>query len=126
MNPFTKSLAAKLGASKLQDFIAHWDALEQLVIRVFRGKAASEADEAEYTQLRTWLQTHYADWREKLEPHWRQAKVAGQLATEDPFTKLFAPAHAAEFLNNWPALQALPAAREGLNRLVIGDEETRR
>ncbi len=126
MNPFTKSLAAKLGASKLQDFIAHWDALEQLVIRVFRGKAATEADEAEYSQLRTWLQAHYADWQVALQPHWQQAKVAGQLATEDPFAKLFAPAHAADFLDNWPALQALPAAREGLNRLVIGDEETRR
>ena len=119
MNPFTKSLAVKLGTSKLQEFIAHWDALEQLVIRVFRGKAANEADEAEYAYLRTWLQANYADWRATLEPHWQHAKVAGQLATEDPFAKLFAPDHAADFLNNWPALQALPAAREGLNRLVL-------
>jgi DNA-binding transcriptional LysR family regulator len=120
MNPFTKSLAAKLGTSKLQDFIAHWDALEQLVIRVYRGKAVTEADEAEYTQLRAWLQANYEAWREALQPHWQQAKIAGKLATEDPFAKLFTPQHAADFLNNWPALQALPAAREGLNRLVIG------
>ena len=125
MNPFTKSLATKLGASKLQAFIAHWDALEQLVIRVFRGKVASEADETAYTELRIWLQANYAEWQVALQPHWQLAKIAGQPATEDPFAKLFAPAHAADFLNNWPALQALPAAREGLNRLVLGMEEIR-
>ena len=119
MNPFTKSLAAKLGAGKLHEFIAHWDALEQLVMRVYRGKAVAAADEAEYSQLRIWLQGNYANWRDPLQPHWQQAKVAGKLATEDPFAKLFAPEHAADFRDNWSALQALPAAREGLNRLVL-------
>ena len=120
MNPFTNSLAAKLGASKLQDFIAHWDALEQLVIRVFRGKVANEADEAEYHPTACLAASPLCRLAcEPLKPHWQQAKVAGQLAIEDPFAKLFAPEHAADFLNNWPALQALPAAREGLNRLVL-------
>jgi hypothetical protein len=119
MNPFTKSLAAKLSESKLHEFIAHWDALEQLVIRVYRGKAATEADEGEYTQLRDWLQANYINWQATLQPHWQQAKVAGKLATEDPFAKLFAPSRAADFLDNWPALQALPAAREGLNRMIL-------
>ena len=86
---------------------------------MFRGKAANAVDEIEYTQLRTWLHANYEQWRTALEPHWRQAKVVGQLAVEDPFAKLFAPSHATDFLNNWPALQALPAAREGLNRLVL-------
>ena len=118
-NPFTQSLAARLNTPAFQDFIAHWDALEQLVIRVFRGKAATPADEAEHAPLRAWLHESYAEWGEALEPHWRQSKVAGKLATEDPFAVLMAIEPAAAFVSQWSALQALPAAREALNRLII-------
>ena len=118
-NPFTQSLAARLQTPAFQDFIAHWDALEQLVIRVFRSKAATPADETQHTPLRAWLHEHYAEWREALEPHWRQSKMAGKLAVVDPFALLMQIETAAGFVGQWPAMQALPAAREALNRLIL-------
>ena len=119
MNPFTQSLLTRLGAHQITEFIAQWDVLEGLVIRVFRAKGASPADEADYAQTHAWLRAHYGDWRAALAQYWPQAKVAGASATEDPFEKLLAPGPAAAFVGNWPALQALPAARESLNRLIL-------
>ena len=118
-NPFTQSLAARLKTPAFQGFIAHWDALEHLVIRVFRGKAATPADEVEHATVRAWLLEHYAEWRDGLEPHWRQSKMAGKLATDDPFAILINVETAAAFVGQWPAMQALPAAREALNRLLL-------
>lgn len=89
------------------------------MIRVFRGKSATPADEAAHGPLRAWLHAHYEDWRAVLEPHWRQSKMAGQLATQDPFALLMHVETAAGFVGQWPVMQALPAAREALNRLIL-------
>jgi hypothetical protein len=123
MNPFTRSLSARLRSRKLKQFIAHWDALEALVIRVYRGDQATPHDEQEYARLRRWLAGRYGDLRAALEPHWRQALQGGQLATEDPFAFLFRPKQAHDFVGSWPHMQALPAAREALNRLILEMDE---
>ncbi|BCX05736.1 MAG: hypothetical protein KatS3mg053_3674 [Candidatus Roseilinea sp.] len=119
MNPFTKSIAARLRSRRLRRFIAHWDALEALVIRVYRNAAVTEADDAEFAELRRWLREHYPEWQPRLAPYWRSALRGGQPAQDDPFVFLFAPEHAEAFCGSWAHMQALPAAREALNRLIL-------
>ena len=118
-NPFTRSIAAALRERRLREFITHWDAVEALVVRVYRGNAANAADEAEYAKVRPQALAGHEHLRAALEPHWRTAKVAGALATEDPFVVMLRHETAAAFLGDWPAMQALPAAREALNKLVL-------
>ncbi|MCS7056768.1 MAG: hypothetical protein NZM18_11420 [Thermoflexales bacterium] len=124
MNPFTRSIAVRLRSRRLKEFIERWDALEGLVIRVYRGAIATEADEAEFTALRRWLREHYPEWQARLEPHWRSALRGGRPSQDDPFVFLLAPERAAEFCGSWPHMQALPAAREALNRLIIAEQQT--
>jgi hypothetical protein len=126
MNPFTRAILARLRLDKrrdrqVQDFVRCWDALEALVIRVYKAGQASPEDEAEHRRVNGWLKGNYPDWQPRLEPHWRLTRVAGELASKDPFAYLIAKESAAEFAGDWRAMQALPAAREALNRFLIGD-----
>jgi hypothetical protein len=123
-NPFTKSISSGVQSDALQAFVQRWDALEGLVVRVFRAKAATPADEAEYNELRNWLQANYAPWQPALEPLWKQAKRGGKLCEDDPFLFLIAPEAAQAFAGSWAHMQALPAARESLNRLLLDTQET--
>lgn len=118
-NPFTKSIAGNLPSHALKIFVQHWDALEALVVRVFRAKAATAGDEAEYAELRGWLMVNYEQHQPALTPLWRQAKRAGKPCEDDPFLFLMAPDNAAVFAGSWAHMQALPAARESLNRLCL-------
>lgn len=119
MNPFTKSLAAQVRSQQLQQLIGHWDALEALVIRVFRGKAATAQDEQDYAAVRLWLVENYSPWAAELVPLWQQALRGGKPSQDDPFQFLFQPEHAQDFVGSWAHMQALPAAREALNRLIL-------
>ena len=119
MNPVTQALTARLTSPEIIEFIQHWDALEALIIRVFRSKVATPFDETEYTATRTWLHPHYGDWRETLGVYWQQTKIAKQPTVTDPFDTLLAPEQASAFIGNWSIMQALPAARESLNLLVL-------
>lgn len=89
------------------------------MIRVYRNAAATEADDAEFGELKRWLCEHYAEWQTRLEPHWRSALRGGQPSQDDPFVFLLAPECAAAFCGSWAHMQALPAAREALNRLIL-------
>lgn len=40
MNPFTQSLLKQISDSKLASFVTYWDALEALVVRVYKSNAA--------------------------------------------------------------------------------------
>lgn len=119
MNPFTRFLSRGLRDEALAAFIERWDALEGLVIRVYRGQAAEAEDEAEYRALRGWLERQYPRWQAALRPYWRQAQVAGKAAERDPFSRLLEARTAADFVGDWEAMQHLPAAREALNQLVL-------
>ncbi|MFC1464491.1 MAG: hypothetical protein ACFLMY_06555 [Candidatus Brachytrichaceae bacterium NZ_4S206] len=119
MNPFTKSIATRLQSRRLRQFIERWDALEALVIRVYRNAVATEADDAEFAELKRWLREHYPEWQTRLEPHWRSALRGGQPSQDDPFAFLLAAEQAAAFCGSWAHMQALPAAREALNRLIL-------
>jgi hypothetical protein len=122
-NPFTKSILSDAPSEALKTFVQHWDGLEALVVRVFRAKAATAGDEAEFAGLRQWLAADYAPLQPALEPLWRQAKRAGKLCEDDPFVFLMAPESASVFAGSWTHMQALPAARESLNRLVLLSQE---
>jgi hypothetical protein len=119
MNPFTKALAAGLRSRQLKAFVARWDDLEALVVRVYRAGIATPEDERQFADLKAWLNRHYPEWQSRLAPHWRAALQAGQPCADDPFRALLAVARASDFCGCWAHLQALPAAREALNRLIL-------
>lgn len=119
MNLFTRFLRQWLTDSDLERLVEHCDALEALVIRVYKRGEATPADEAEYQALRKWMEANYPEWQPKLRPHWRGAKVAGERAMADPFLRLTAASSAAAFVGDWEAMQHLPAAREALNKLIL-------
>jgi hypothetical protein len=123
MNIVTGALAKRLKNHHLKDWIAHWDALEALVIRVYKGKKATSEDETEYRRLRAWLTRNYPRWQAALRPHWQQSLLAGEPALADPFTRLFSALQAADFAGDWSAMQTLPAAREALNRYLLELQE---
>lgn len=120
MNPFTRFLLGKgRGDDKaLQEFVERWDALEMLVIRVFRSKGAAPEDETEYQPLRDWLQANYPEWQARWRTYWPETLAGGLPAKQDPFLRLLSAEKAADFVGDWEAMQYLPAARETLNRYI--------
>jgi hypothetical protein len=129
MNPFTRFLRQWTDDKGLHKLVEHCDALEALVVRVYKMGEATPADEAEYQALRRWLQANYTSWEATLRPYWQQATVQGTRVQTDPFKALLRAERAADFVGDWSAMQRLPAAREALNRLVLAhgglDESTR-
>ena len=123
MNPFTKSITSQLHQPELQAFVEHWDALEALVIGVFQAKAITAADDRDYTNVRNWLQQHYSAWQVSLEPLWRQSLRGGKPSEDDPFVFLVEPTTPAAFIGSRIHIQALPAAREALNRLILSAQQ---
>jgi len=119
MNPFTDTLVAQIDDAEAAAFVSYWDRLEALVIRVYKGKEATAEDAEEWAAIRQWLETHYPHWREALHPFWQDATIGGKPATSDPFEFLLNVQKAAEFLENWPAMQTLPAARQAINGWLI-------
>ncbi|HSO27564.1 MAG TPA: hypothetical protein VLS48_05800, partial [Anaerolineales bacterium] len=63
MNPYTQTLLSQVDYPQLAAWVEDWDRLEALVIRVYKGEAASPADEDEYRLLRARLQTAYPTWQ---------------------------------------------------------------
>lgn len=123
MNPFTRFLRQWSGDKKLETLIEHCDALERLIIRVYKRGHSSAGDEAEYQALRRWINTNYPAWEGTLRPIWKELRIGGALIQEDPFLRLIRPEHAAEFVGDWKTMQHLPVAREALNRLVLARSE---
>ena len=118
MNPFTRFLFGQRADRSLADFIANWDALERLVIRVFKGKLATAVDQAEFARLQAALRQQYPQWQAALAPLWAEALVGGVRPSADPFADLLNVDTAVDFVDNWGAMQRLPAAREAINRLI--------
>src|SRR5512139_456732 len=104
MNPFTRAILKRRRNRQVQDFVRHWDALEALVIRVYKSGQAFSQDEAEHRRIRAWLIGHYPRWQAGLDPYWRAARFAGELASEDPFAILISVTSADHFIGNWRAM----------------------
>lgn len=116
MNPFTRFLRQWTDDKDLHTFIEHCDALESLVVRVYKQGEASAADEAEYQAMRRWLLANYGGWEKALGSYWR---VAGAGEGADPIKALLHAERASSFVGDWDAMRHLPVVREALNRLVL-------
>ena len=121
MNPFTRFLKqwSNDDSKELEVFIEHWDALEAMAIRVYKAKQPTADDLASYQLIKQFMDANYPKFAPKLESYWMRSEVGGQLDHADPFAYLFQYESAAGFVDNWTALQHLPAAREALNGLLV-------
>jgi hypothetical protein len=119
MNPFTQSLLKQVKDRALVEFVTQWDALEALVIHVYKGGVATSQDEAEHARLRGRLRRDHSRWQVALGSYWPRTRAGGEPMQEDPFVRLLAVARAADFVDNWAAMQVLPAARESLNMWLM-------
>ena len=119
MNPFTRFLRQWSDDRELENLIEHCDALEALIIRVYKRGYSTAGDEAEYQALRRWMKANYPAWQGTLRPIWQELQVGGAAAQQDPFLRLIRPEESAGFVDDWKTMQHLPAAREALNRLLL-------
>jgi hypothetical protein len=115
-NPFTRFLAHNVTAVDLQQFLSDWDALEALLIAIYKAKTTAHA--AELAELCERLRAAYPNWQAALRPFWQGTQVAGKLCETDPFAHILAQASSADWPQHWQLLQTLPAAREALNRFL--------
>lgn len=122
-NPFTHFLRQWNRNPDLDEFVVYWDALEQIVVGVYREKMALAAAEPEFQRVWPWLRRHYADWREVLRPFWQKTRAAGAPTQTDPFQLLLDIQNPRDIMNDWRAMQHLPAAREALNHYILHQEE---
>ena len=121
MNPFTRFLKqwSNDDSKELEAFIEHWDTLEAMAIRVYKAKQPTADDLSAYLVIKQFMDANYRKFAPKLESYWQQSEVGGQLDHADPFAYLFQYESAEGFVDNWTALQHLPAAREALNGLLV-------
>ena len=90
------------------------------MIEVYRQKTTPEAAQADYEEIWPWLRRQYPKWQSILTPYWRRSTVDNEPLEEDPFQILLALPAPEGILNNWLAMQLLPAAREAIN-LYLAD-----
>jgi len=119
MNPFTRFLSQWSTDGRLQRFIHHWDALERMMVEIYRGKVTAQEAAPEFERIWSWLRVHYSEWEAQLEPFWRQTQAGGKPVEVDPFRLLLAIDQPADIPGAWRAMQHLPAAREALNQFLI-------
>ena len=117
-NPFTRFLQQWSSDRALQAFVERWDMLEWVVVRVYRKKMTLVEAQPLFDETWPWLRQHYPQWEEALRPFWRQTKVANEPTQADPFLLLLAFSSPEAILENWRAMQHLPAAREALNLFI--------
>lgn len=116
---FTRYLTQKMHNRRLQQFVEHWDQVEQLVIEIFKSKRVTTEDEAVYRPIRAWLLANYPMWEADLKPLWQATVTGGTPTATDPFRRIFSAENAADFLEDWGAMQHLASAREALNKLIV-------
>lgn len=119
MNPFTRFLQQWTREGEFETLVEHCDALQALIVRVYKQGEATGADEAEYQALRRWMKAHYGSWRDALRPFWQHRLASAEDAGSDPFEAMFNRSSASEFVGAWNVMQQLPNAREALNRLIL-------
>ncbi len=119
MNPYTRSLLNEIDNDDLIAWVQAWDELEALLVEVYRSQAAGPEEQDRYRSLRQRLAAEYARWQSELESHWRGLEAGGDPLESDPFLALLEPAEVDGILDNWQAMQTLPAAREALNSYLI-------
>ncbi len=126
LNPFTKILGSRLSdfdeaRPEIDNFVRHWDRLESLVISVYKSGEVDVTARSEFDLVTAWLSEHFANYETALARHWstQGTQVDGARDAADPFRSLFEHRQASSFVDDWGAMQTLPAAREALNRWLI-------
>lgn len=119
MNPATQALMRQIRDEELGAFVETWDALEGLSVAIYRGGRADAQQAEEFIEIRSALQEHYPQWQTELDAHWRATKINGQPVSIDPFLTLIGLPDADAIVDNWTAMQILPAAREALNGMLV-------
>jgi hypothetical protein len=123
MNPVTRGLLKQLNDPDLDAFVESWDALEVLVVEIYKQKSLSFAQQEDFFRLQEALAPRYAALEADLHRYWPATKIKGQPVTADPFRAVIGKASAKEFVENWDAMKTLPAAREALNQLLMAKIE---
>lgn len=119
MNIFSRFLGQWTADRSLHTFLSHWDVVEGTAVETYREKKVDPAAAVRYQNSRAWLLENYELFAVQLKPLWQKSLVAGSADHHDPFLFLLAVEDPAGFLDNWAALQHLPAAREALNQLIL-------
>ncbi|MCA9949737.1 MAG: hypothetical protein KDE48_08835 [Anaerolineales bacterium] len=118
-NPFTRFLNQWSSNSDFAEFIDHWDQLEAVVVAVYRQKMSSAEAAMTFDTVWFWLRAHYPTWESALRPYWQKTLVGGKKTSQDPFKYLITISHPDAILDDWFAMQQLPAAREALNQFLL-------
>lgn len=119
MNPVTRGLLKQLNDSELDAFVESWDALEVLVVEIYKQKSLSFSQQEDFFRLQEGLTPRYAALETELGRYWPATKIKGELVTTDPFRTVIGKGSAREFVENWDAMKTLPAAREALNQMLM-------
>ncbi len=117
-NPFSRFLGQWSQDRPFTEFVAYWDELEAVVVRVYRQKMTPDEARSTFERVWPWLRQHYPAWEAELRPFWQQTKAAGQPTQSDPFQLLLDFDQPEGILDNWSAMQHLPAAREAINQYL--------
>ena len=119
MNPSTAALLKSISDPRIADFVSLWDELEHLTISIYRAKHVAPGEAARFPELVAAIRQKIAPLQRPLRPHWQATRVKGNLLEEDPFEFLLRLPKAEAILDNWTAMQLLPAAREALNLYLL-------
>ncbi len=122
-NPFSKYLNQWLDNPDVEQFLSYWDELEYITIRVYQKKMAVDEVRVEFVRIWAWLRENYGDWEDALRPYWQQTISGGQPTRVDPFWLLINKQVPEDILDDWNAMQHLPAAREALNQYILANSE---
>jgi hypothetical protein len=118
-NPATQALLDQLDRPDLRPFVAAWDEFEALVIAIHRQKVDPTAAQGQFQTVRAALLEGYPALASQLVPFISQVRVQGQPLANDPFRHLLTPETPTAWLEDWPRMQVLPAAREALNLYLL-------
>jgi hypothetical protein len=124
-NPVTQSLLKQINDPALAAFVEGWDALNDLVIEIYQQKSLTFEQQERFFELQERLGAAYPAYAAELAPHWRTARVKGELVVGDPFLAIIEKRGAKDFIENWDAMRTLPAAREALNMMLMAKVESR-
>lgn len=119
MNPVTQGILKRIQDPDLRRFVEDWDRLERLVIDVYKSRQSSTEIHALHHQVKNRLERDFPRYQAALEPYWHKIRVEGVLLTEDPFRFVLRVAQPEGWIDNWPIMQQLPAAREALNHYLM-------
>lgn len=123
-NPVTDILLAQIDDGPLRRWVERWDELEKLAIEIYRRQRVGWWDKRRYRRLRSRLKFEYRGWRDQLTPYWQRQTAGGKPRLADPFISLLTIERAEDLVDNWQALQLLPAAREALNDYLVSRLES--